>query len=114
MRKQPTHVYLATDGTLFKIGVSANVENRMKSLSSPAARRRGQRGRLRTIQLIESWHLPRSARKVELWVKHRLTDNRYSGYEWFERVTKSYMFKLIEAAIWYETGVRVPEHEPRI
>ena len=99
MRPEPTHVYLATDGKWLKIGITANVERRLNTISSP----RLPLKKKHKITLIKLW-VPRefvSVRYVERRVRKKFKAMRAvpQSLEWFKGVKKSDIITLVETLI---------------
>lgn len=59
-RPDGPYLYLATDGVLSKIGITSNVERRMRSLRSPI--------KAGAVSLVEAWNRPDDYRWLEEYI----------------------------------------------
>ena len=99
IRPEPTHVYLATDGKWLKIGITANIGKRIKTVSSP----RPPIGKKHKITLLKLW-LPNvyvGPRYVERRVRKKFKAFRAvpQSLEWFNGVKKKEIITLVETLI---------------
>lgn len=77
-------LYVATDGDLYKIGISARPEKRMREHGSG-------------VRLVETWERP-YAKDLECCVKGILSHRRARGSEWF-RISESEMLFQVRRAV---------------
>lgn len=86
------YLYLATDGTFSKIGITCQPEIRIKNLTSPARRKRKPR-----VRMVHVWHMVAGApRNVESEVIQHFRRFAVSGREWFS-TSSDEIFAFVEA-----------------
>ena len=83
MKPYPNHLYVATDGKLFKIGISANPPKRIKGLGS-------------ATRLIKAWRRPYAA-EIEALIKAIFREFRAQGNEWFAITEKQMLAEVYRA-----------------
>lgn len=82
---KPRELYIATDGTFAKIGISVWPERRVFWLRPPGGTK---------VQLVQAWALP-NASEIEMHIKRILRPYLIAGQEWFS-VTLCDMLELVE------------------
>jgi len=87
-------LYLATDGKLFKIGISIAPDERVQYLTSP----REFRGKLRRAELVKVWYMRGYAHIVERAVKEHFIGRRIGDWctEWFGKTTEAEIVKFVK------------------
>lgn len=105
MRRKPDHVYIASDGTEFKVGCTSNVVARMREINAKDC----------TAALVNSWYVGTRARDVERLAHHALgliDDGPACRQEWF-RVTVEQATEAVENAIKDAPNVKIPRRKFR-
>lgn len=85
IRPTPDHLYVATDGVLFKIGISYNPAGRMRQLGA---------------KIVKVYRRP-YARALEAGVKNVLSDRCARGSEWFS-ITEAEMLEAVRQHVRVE------------
>lgn len=84
MRREPDHLYVATDGKLFKIGITVDPVQRASALG-------------RAVQIVKFWRRP-YARELESFVKSRFSHCRTKrSAEWFTVAEQEFIFEVQRA-----------------
>lgn len=92
MPAKSVHVYVAVGSPCArrgsKVGIAANMENRLKDLRQTDKR----------IRIVKTWHRPDDARFVEYTVRREFYGKHFYGYEWFT-VPAKVLVDAVERAI---------------